>query len=65
MFILPQALTEGEAKVYEALLFLGSSTVGPIVTRSKVSYSNIYEVCDRLTAKGLVSHIVKEKTKHS
>jgi predicted transcriptional regulator len=56
-------LTEGEAKVYEALLFLGSSTVGPIVNRSKVSYSNIYEILDRLTVKGLVSYVIKEKTK--
>jgi sugar-specific transcriptional regulator TrmB len=57
-------LTEGEAKVYLALLKLGSSTVGPIVKKSKVAYSNIYEVLERLISKGLVSFIKKEKTKY-
>ncbi|MFH1972640.1 MAG: helix-turn-helix domain-containing protein [archaeon] len=57
-------LTQGEAKVYEALLVLGPSTVGPIVKKSSVAYSNIYEILNRLLDKGLVSFIVKEKTKY-
>lgn len=57
-------LTKGEAKVYLALLKLGSSTVGPIVKESKIAYSNIYEVLERLIKKGLVSFIIKAKTKH-
>jgi len=57
-------LTEGEAKVYEALLALGASTVGPVVKRSGVAYSNIYEILERLIEKGLVSFITKEKTKY-
>lgn len=57
-------LTDGEAKVYLALLRLSSSTVGPIVKESKIAYSNIYEVLERLIAKGLVSFIKKEKTKY-
>jgi HTH-type transcriptional regulator, sugar sensing transcriptional regulator len=57
-------LTDGEAKAYLALLNLGSSTVGPIVKESKIAYSNIYEVLDRLIDKGLVSLIIKEKTKY-
>ena len=57
-------LTEGEAKVYEALLSLGPSTVGPIVKRSGVAYSNIYEILHRLSEKGLVSFILKQKTKY-
>jgi len=57
-------LTTGEAKVYLALLKIGSSTVGPIVKESKLAYSNIYEVLERLIKKGLVSFIKKEKTKH-
>ncbi|MEK6926471.1 MAG: helix-turn-helix domain-containing protein [Nanoarchaeota archaeon] len=57
-------LTDGETKVYLALIELGSSTVGPIVKRSKVAYSNIYEILNRLIEKGLVSFIIKEKTKH-
>jgi len=57
-------LTQGEAKVYTALLELKSSTVGPIVKRSKVAYSNIYDILNRLIEKGIVSYILKKKTKH-
>jgi sugar-specific transcriptional regulator TrmB len=57
-------LTEGEARVYEALLSLGQTTVGPIVKRSGVAYSNIYEVLQRLMEKGLASVVVVEKTKY-
>jgi HTH-type transcriptional regulator, sugar sensing transcriptional regulator len=57
-------LTNGEAKAYLSLLFLGSSTVGPISKKSVISYSKIYEVLDRLIEKGLVSFIIKEGTKY-
>src|SRR3972149_2344557 len=57
-------LTEGEIKVYLALLELGASTAGPIIEKSKVSRSIIYQLLDKLMEKGLVSYIVKEKTKH-
>ena len=57
-------LTDGEAKVYLALAKLGSSTVGPIVKEAKVAYSNIYEILNRLLEKGLISFILKEKTKY-
>jgi len=57
-------LTEGEASVYLALLKLGSSTVGPIVKESGISYSKIYEVLGRLLEKGLVSFILRDKTKY-
>jgi len=43
-------------------LKLGSSTVGPIVKGSKVSYSKIYEVLGRLLEKGIISYNIKEKT---
>jgi len=56
-------LTDGEAKVYLALLKLGTSTAGPIIERSKVANSMIYRILDSLIAKGLVSYITKEKTK--
>ncbi|PIN75303.1 hypothetical protein COV18_03885 [Candidatus Woesearchaeota archaeon CG10_big_fil_rev_8_21_14_0_10_37_12] len=56
-------LTDGEAKVYEALIVIGASKVGPIVKKSGIAYSNIYEVLQRLTEKGLVSFITREKTK--
>ncbi len=57
-------LTDGEAKVYLALLELGSSTAGPIVKKSGVAYSNIYDVLQRLIEKGIVSYILKNKTKY-
>jgi len=57
-------LTDGESRVYLALLKLGSSTVGPIVKDSGISYSKIYEVLGRLLEKGVISYTLKEKTKH-
>src|SRR3989344_377944 len=57
-------LTTGEVKVYTALLGLGETTTGPIVDRSDVSVSKVYTILNRLGQKGLVSHIIRGKTKH-
>lgn len=57
-------LTEGEAKVYSSLNKIGLSTIGPIIDESGISRSKIYDVLDRLIHKGLVSYIIKDKTKH-
>jgi len=57
-------LTEGEIKVYLALLELGSSTIGPILQKSGITKSIIYRILEKLIKKGLVSYIIKEKTKH-
>ncbi|MEK6963724.1 MAG: helix-turn-helix domain-containing protein [Nanoarchaeota archaeon] len=57
-------LTSGEARVYEALLRTGPSTVGPVVKRAGVAYSNIYEILNRLIQKGVVSFVIKEKTRY-
>jgi HTH-type transcriptional regulator, sugar sensing transcriptional regulator len=62
--LLKIGLTEGEAKVYLALSKLGSSTVGPVVKDSGVAYSNIYDILNRLIEKGIVSFIIKSKTKY-
>ncbi|MEK6918261.1 MAG: helix-turn-helix domain-containing protein [Nanoarchaeota archaeon] len=62
--LLKVGLTDGEAKVYLALSEIGSSTVGPIVKLSGVAYSNVYDILNRLIKKGLVSFVIKEKTKH-
>ena len=62
--LLEIGLTEGEAKVYLALSKLGSSTVGPVVKESGVAYSNIYDILNRLIEKGIVSFIVKSKTRY-
>ncbi|MFH1650361.1 MAG: helix-turn-helix domain-containing protein [Candidatus Woesearchaeota archaeon] len=57
-------LTEGEIKVYLALLRTGETTSGPIVDESGISVSKVYSILSRLAKKGLVSHIVRQKTKH-
>jgi HTH-type transcriptional regulator, sugar sensing transcriptional regulator len=57
-------LTDGEIKVYLALLKLGNATVGPIVEESGVARSIMHRILDRLINKGLVSYATKEKTKH-
>lgn len=56
-------LTEGEIKVYLSLLRLGETTSGPIVDESGVSVSKVYTILNRLAKKGLVSHVIKMKTK--
>ncbi|MBI2655025.1 hypothetical protein HYX06_01220 [Candidatus Woesearchaeota archaeon] len=57
-------LNKSEVKVYLTLLELGSSTTGPIMDHAKVSSSKIYGVMSRLMEKGLVSSMIKSKTKY-
>lgn len=57
-------LTDGEARVYMALLEIGKSATGKIIQQSKISPSKIYDVLKRLTEKGLVSYIIEGKVKH-
>ncbi len=56
-------LTNGEARVYIALLSLGTSTVSPIVKLSGISSSKVYFILNRLAVKGLVSMSIKEKNR--
>ncbi|AIF83144.1 putative transcriptional regulator [Candidatus Nitrososphaera evergladensis SR1] len=57
-------LTQGEARVFLSLLKLGPSKVGAVVKDSKVSYSKVYDVLERLASKGLVSHATIGNIKH-
>jgi HTH-type transcriptional regulator, sugar sensing transcriptional regulator len=57
-------LTKSEIKVYEALLYLGSSKVGPIVQRAKIASSKIYELLDKLAEKGLITSHTENKVKY-
>jgi len=57
-------LTDGEIRVYIALIKLGPSTSGPITDKSRVSRSKIYHILERLMQKGLVSYIIREKTRY-
>ena len=56
-------LTEGESKVYLALLKIGKSTIGDLLKQSQVSHSKIYDILERLSQKGLVSTTTERNTK--
>ncbi len=57
-------LTEGEIKVYEALLDLGECTKTKLAKRSGISPSNIYDVTNRLIEKGIISKVEKNGVAH-
>ncbi len=57
-------LTEGELRVYEALLQLGETTKNDLVKKSGVSSSKVYEVANRLREKGLISTVKKNGVTH-
>ena len=56
--------SERETKVYVALLETGLTTVGPITSKSKLQSAKVYETLNKLIDKGLVSFIIKSKTKY-
>src|SRR3989338_11592767 len=57
-------LSEGEIKVYFALLELESSTVGKIIEKAGVPDSKIYTIMEKLKEKGLASFVIKNNVKH-
>ncbi|MEK6953010.1 MAG: helix-turn-helix domain-containing protein [Nanoarchaeota archaeon] len=57
-------LTKGEVKVYLTLLKTGETTTGKIIEEAQISSGKIYEILYKLIKKGLVSYIIKEKTKY-
>ena len=54
-------LSEGEIKVYLALLKLGPAKKTELAKESGVSSSKIYEICGRLQKKGIVGTVIKDK----
>ena len=54
--------TQGEIKVYEALLELGETTIGPISKRADVTPAKTYPILEKLLKKGLIAKIKKDKT---
>ena len=54
-------LSKNEVKVYEALLKLKKGTKTPIVKKSGILSSKVYEVLDRLIKKGLVTSFIENK----
>ncbi len=57
-------LTDGEIKVYLALIKLGSTTTGQITKQSNISGSKVYEVLERLINKGLAAFVNKNNIKY-
>ena len=57
-------LTKIEAKVYLSLIKLGSTTTGPLVKKTELHRATVYDALKRLMEKGLVTFIIKEKTKY-
>lgn len=56
--------SERETKVYLALLELGQTSVGPIAAKTRIQHSKIYPTLEKLIDKGLVSFVIKSKTKY-
>ena len=46
------------------MLDIGATTSGPIVDKSNVARSIVYQILEKLIQKGLVSFIIKDKTKY-
>jgi len=57
-------LTKNEIKIYLALLELGSTSTGAIIKKTRIHTSKVYDGLERLSNKGLVSHIVQANTKY-
>ncbi len=57
-------LTDGEVRVYKALLDLGQTTRTRLAKKSDISPSKIYDVANRLIEKGLVSSVKKDGVLH-
>ncbi len=62
--LIDAGLTEAESKVYLTLLDLGSSLAGIIARKSGIHRRSVYDILDRLVAKGLASYIMKNNRRH-
>lgn len=49
-------LSAGEERAYRTLLKLGATTTGPLAKESALSRSKLYEILEKLSRKGFVSH---------
>ncbi len=57
-------LSEAEAKIYLALLDLGSTLAGPVIKKTGLHRGTTYQILQRLKEKGLVSSIISGKKQH-
>lgn len=56
-------LSTTEAKVYLALLKIGSSMAGSITKQAQINRTNVYDALDRLIEKGLVTYVMSSNRK--
>jgi sugar-specific transcriptional regulator TrmB len=56
--------SQGEVKVYFALIKLGESTIGPLAKESRVTAAKVYPILDKLKEKGLITYVIKSGTKY-
>jgi len=57
-------LSKAQIKVYLALLELGETTSGPVIRKSRLQNSVVYNALNQLMEKGLATFVIKGKTKH-
>lgn len=57
-------LSEGEIKVYLALLKLGKARKTELASKAGISSSKVYEICAKLQKKGIIGVIIKDGKKH-
>lgn len=62
--LLNLGLTQNETKVYLALLELGSTTTGALISRTGLHVPRVYDALRGLVRKGLTSFVIKNKKKH-
>ena len=56
--------TEGEIKVYLALIEFGESTIGPISKKANITSAKTYPILEKLIQKGLITYVIKSGTKY-
>ncbi len=56
--------SQGEIKVYFALLELGESTIGPISKSAKVTAAKTYPILEKLKEKLIIGNVIKSGTTH-
>ena len=54
-------LSDGEIKVYSALLDLGPASVNSVHERTGIERRNIYDILNKLIERGLVSYMTENK----
>ncbi|MFA5050184.1 MAG: helix-turn-helix domain-containing protein [Candidatus Micrarchaeia archaeon] len=57
-------LTKGESKTYLALIELGETTAGPLVSKTQMQKTTVYLCLEKLMHKGLITQVIINKRKH-